>query len=171
MAWKVYGCMHGRDKGGKADPAIYGPLPVKVWVKRPGEKRPRVKKAKVKAESRGRFDKDDQDRKAVQYARWLAARDGVALPEGSITTVWAEVLLPSGKIQLRPSCVMFNGAFPRVRIDIPNWNFVAREPVETVDPLPARDEMDSMFERGFRLILQAEGFTVPIMGDNFQMVA
>lgn len=173
MAWKVIGQMPGWDKSGKM-PAIYGPLPVKVWVKVAGEKKHRVSKAKAST-SRGIFDKTDQGRKAVEYARWLATRDGIVLPEGGGGTPRFEpVMVPGRKSpELRVSAVVFShpykqerrGPLPRgyyarpeptlapVTIQIPNWDFVPREPVETVDPLPARNEM--FF----------------VVGNNFQMVA
>lgn len=131
MAWKVYGFMEGQDGNPRfksRGATVYGPLPRKRWIAMPGEKRPRAKKVTM-GSTRGTFDRDEQARKGIEYARWLASRDGIALPEGSACAIWADVTLPTGKTQMRVSCVMFYGKPDKVRIDIPNWNFIPAEPI------------------------------------------
>lgn len=127
MAWKVYGFMEGHGEGTKRSPYVYGPLPRKRWIKAPGDKKRRL--AVTNGTKAALFTKEDQARKGIEYARWLAARDGIALPAGAVTACTAEVKLLDGKIQKRISCVTFGTYAPRVRIDIPNWNFVPLAPV------------------------------------------
>jgi hypothetical protein len=137
MAWKVYGFMEGRDAVGKC-PALYGPLPRKRWIPAPGDKKRRVAvsngfKAPI-------FDKADQARKAVEYARWLAARDDKALPvDATVSAIWDSVTLPTGKLQSRVRAVSFAGRPAGFIIDIPNWDFIPAAPVFEVDPEYFRD--------------------------------
>jgi hypothetical protein len=140
MAWKVYGFMEGQDGNPRfksRGATVYGPLPRKRWVPTKGDKKRRI--AVTNAFKVAPFDKDDQARKGIEYARWLAARDGVALPDGSVVACWAHVTLPTGKLQSRISCVTFGTGLPRVRIDIPNWDFVPVEPVMEIDHQYFRD--------------------------------
>jgi hypothetical protein len=162
MAWKVFGFMNGRDKSGKI-PAIFGPLPCKRWIDA-GEKTPKVKAAKP-AFGKGVFDKADQERKAVEYARWLARRDGKALPEGSACAIWATVTIPNQrKLENRVSAVMFHAKRENAvaykaayvaseRIDIPNWDFVPSEPVEEM--VSGKEAFDALLQDGWSILLKA----------------
>src|SRR5258708_4271179 len=118
MAWKVYGFMEGQDGNPRfksRGATVYGPLPRKRWVRDIPHKRHKVKHKATNGSTRSTFDRDEQARKGIEYARWLAARDGVALPDGSVCACWASIYLPSGKVQSRVSCVTFGASLPRVR--------------------------------------------------------
>ena len=141
MAWKVYGFMEGQDGNPRfksRGATVYGPLPRKRWVRDIPHKRHRVKKLAM-GSTRGTFDKAEQMRKAIEYAQWLALRDRIALPEGSVCAIWANVTLPTGKMQSRVSCVMFYGKPDKVRIDIPNWSWIPAEPVLEINTNYFRD--------------------------------
>lgn len=93
MAWKVYGASAGngysRDAGGE----VYGPLPLKLWIRVPGEKyriRHKVTPAHVEPRDKDRDRKIDE-RRAKQYALWLAQRDGLAIPCGECRVEWAGI--------------------------------------------------------------------------------
>lgn len=143
MAWKVYGFMEGHGDGTKHSPYVYGPLPCKRWIKAPGDKKRRI--AVTNGTKAAIWSRDDQARKGIEYARWLAARDGITLPDGTITPCWATVDLPTGKTQARISCVTFGTNTPRVRIDIPNWNFVPRAPVLEINADYFSDMLSAAF--------------------------
>lgn len=69
MAWQFYGFIEHYG--------IHGPLPRKRWLARKGER------YKLTRKSPGpRPCSPAADAQAEAYARWLAARDGVAIPEG-----------------------------------------------------------------------------------------
>jgi len=139
MAWKVVGFLHPRATSKDTPKKMqYGPLPAKRWYPAKGEKKPRMPKAKTGG-NRGIFDKAEQGRKAVEYALWLAKRDGIELPGGSPVACWAGVTLPTGKYQPRVSCVTFGNSLPRVRIDIPNWDWIPAEPVMGINEDYFRD--------------------------------
>ena len=89
----------------------------------------------------------DTNEKAEEYARWLAARDGIDLSAAQTANVeYGRCAAGS-----RPMAVAFMAETPdqayrnryltRVpatpitpvaRIELPNWDFVADEPVETI---------------------------------------
>ena len=60
----------------------------------------------------------DQERQAIDYARWLAARDGVAL-SGDGRVEWSHVTI-DGKRAKRARVVHFGAQ----SVWIPNWDFV-----------------------------------------------
>lgn len=139
MAWKVYGFMEGRDADKKRGiTALYGPLTRKRWIAMPGEKRPRSKKVAM-GSTRGLFDKAEQGRKGVEYARWIAARDGKAITDGNTCVMWANVTLPSGKHQSRIKAVSFAGQAGGWLIEIPNWDFIPVEPLLEINDDHFRD--------------------------------
>ena len=86
----------------------------------------------------------DTNEKAEEYARWLAARDGIDLSAAPT----AKVEYGNCAAGSRPMAVVFMAetpdqayrnryltrepATPIARIELPNWSFVADEPVETV---------------------------------------
>jgi hypothetical protein len=135
MAWKVYGFMEGHTTGRTT---VYGPLPRKRWINEPGDKKRRVS-GRSNPFKQAFWDRDEQARKAIEYALWLAKRDGVELPGGHPIVVWAGVTLPTGKYQPRVSCVTFGNSLPRVRIDIPNWDWIPAEPVMQINDDYFRD--------------------------------
>ena len=57
--------------------------------------------------------------KAIQYCRWLAERDGIALPSGRVCVDGTEINV-NGKREFRAQSVRFG----TVTIAIPNWDFV-----------------------------------------------
>ncbi len=71
---------------------------------------------------RGRRNRDSQEHRAVEYARWLAQRDGATLPsaEARITVAWRKA--PDGR--QRPCAVTFGA----VRIALPHWDHIERPP-------------------------------------------
>jgi hypothetical protein len=77
--WKVYEYMEGGQ--GKRAPTIYGPLPCKRWIAVKGEKRHKLSYRPRHAYV-GNAPHDDNWKaaQAVQYALWLARRDGVEIP-------------------------------------------------------------------------------------------
>lgn len=115
---------------------LYGPFVDRRWIKTPADKRHKVAKGKrTNTATRGPRSSDkDMACKAIEYARWLAARDGVALPDGDCTVCWA-LVEHAPKPENRISAVVFNGSFPRVRIDLPNWDWCPADPIEeTLSP-------------------------------------
>lgn len=65
------------------------------------------------------------DAKAIEYALWIAARDGIALPAES------KVMWDSCGRQMRPRSVIFGRGNATVSIDLPHWDYVAPAVVET----------------------------------------
>jgi hypothetical protein len=88
--WKVIGAMEGTDEYGRK-PAIYGPLPCKVWTGGT-QKRWRKIKPHVPPTSRDR-DATRGERHAIEYAEWLCKRDGREVPSHCHHThiVWNSV--------------------------------------------------------------------------------
>ncbi len=137
MAWKITGFMHPTGLT-REFRNLHGPLPVKVWVRVAGEKIARFRNRPTNGLVRGPFDENDQARKAIEYARWLAARDGKVLPEeGSVSALWAAVYVPGkSKPERRVYAVSFSSRKHRESgwlIQIPNWDWTPRQPVEIVD--------------------------------------
>jgi hypothetical protein len=135
MAWHVYGAMHGRDAR-KGFPIIYGPLPIKRWVPSPTDRKHRVKRG-AKDSATGRASvKEYTAERAEPYARWLAQRDGVAVPDGCKgAPVWSSVGV-AGKLRPEPRvrAVEFRALRAAwssetvgpvlVTIAIPHWDWV-----------------------------------------------
>lgn len=68
--------------------------------------------------------------KAVQYARWLAARDRIDLPAGAVRVDWQAC-----SAGMRPFAVVFGKGAGHVAILLPHWSYVAPEAV-AVELLP-----------------------------------
>lgn len=72
--------------------------------------------------------------RAIQYATWLASRDGIALPDDSkVKVLWESS--PAGE---RPRFVVWSA--PKsdpVSIALPHWDYVAPDIIETVDEAQA----------------------------------
>lgn len=136
MAWIVYGFMHGHGEGTKRSPIVYGPLPRKRWVAMPGERKHRVKRGGDALTGRASV-KDYTAERADLYARWLAQRDGVTIPDRCKgLPVWSSVIVPDkARPEPRVCAVVFRalangysstetaGPDP-VTINIPNWDWV-----------------------------------------------
>jgi hypothetical protein len=117
MAWKVIGFhnaigdCHGKGYKEGYRAVFFGPHPRKMWVKVQGERKPRKIASKSALTGRGTFDKADQERKACEYARWLARRDGVALPGDAKNPAygkcfWNTAYLGKGKaIPIQPNAL------------------------------------------------------------------
>lgn len=132
MAWIVYASLHGRDAT-KHSPAVYGPLPCKRWIAAPGERKHRVKRGAKDSLSGRATVKEYTAERAELYARWLAQRDGVTIPERCRgIAVWSPLKVAGTP---RVCAVAFralaNGysstetAGPAlVTIAIPNWDWV-----------------------------------------------
>lgn len=91
MTWKVYGCLNfstGYSRRGE----IYGPLPCKRWV--PDGKKYRVRH-RVRAAYVSALDKDARrkrdERRALEYARWIARRDGLTIPALKTKVIWCGI--------------------------------------------------------------------------------
>jgi hypothetical protein len=101
MAWQVYGAMHGRDAR-KGFPIVYGPLPCKRWEAAPSDRKYRVKRGATESLSGRASVKEYTAERAELYARWLAQRDGVAIPAGcKVAVCWSSVDVP-GKARPEP---------------------------------------------------------------------
>lgn len=147
MTWQVYGVMHGRD----ADPkrhvaAIYGPLPRKRWVPSPIDRKHRVKREKESLSGRATVKEYTAERAEI-YARWLAQRDGLTVPDRCRgIAVWSSVGVP-GKPRPEPRvCAVVFRALANgysstethgpalLTIAIPNWDWVPVMTEETDAP-------------------------------------
>jgi hypothetical protein len=134
MVWQVYGAMHGRDAR-KGFPVIYGPLPCKRWLPMPGERKHRVKRGGDSITGRAGV-KDYTAERADLYARWLAQRDGLTVPDACKgLPVWSSVIVP-GKLRPEPRvcAVVFRALRTAwssethgealLTIAIPHWDWV-----------------------------------------------
>lgn len=139
--WIVYGFM-------QAD--VQGPLPKKRWVKHPSDpKRHKLARRPTGPRPQGPSVEDQAER----YARWLAARDGIAIPADTIARAqYAGVDVPDGKgrtrHQSRPFMVQFCKAAPAARwgerrvgdamvtIELPNWDWVPEMTEQNESPRP-----------------------------------
>jgi len=78
--WKVIGAMEGTDEYGRM-PAIYGPLPCKVWTGPHAVKgrkiKPHVPSLRPDRDTARKID----ERRAHEYAEWLCRRDGREIPD------------------------------------------------------------------------------------------
>ena len=60
--------------------------------------------------------------KAILYARWLAEKDALPLPDHpDISTDWAHVLLRDGTKEERVRTVTFHGARYSLSVHLPGW--------------------------------------------------
>jgi hypothetical protein len=97
--------------------------------------KPRRLKAHV-GNGRGEFWRDRAEHQAVEYARWIAARDGKVLPIDLKPIVeW----LPfrntyTRKMEQRVTSVLFRDRTDRVEIALPNWDWCPAPPVEEIIP-------------------------------------
>ncbi len=85
MAWQFYDYMEVKEVNTRyhRDKPVYGPLPVKRWVPSPSDKRHRVSYKAPKA-----FTGNAKTGcRAVEYAQWLAARDGIVIPQDATPSV------------------------------------------------------------------------------------
>ncbi|WP_315743125.1 hypothetical protein [Bradyrhizobium sp. SZCCHNR1075] len=150
MAWQFIGFMNGRDevkgtyrkgtiKGGT--PAIYGPLPIKRWIKRIGERKWRMtyRPSKlVTAAKDGLRAKEVTSRMAGEYAQWLAKRNGITIPADAVPqVVWSQV--GNDPKDVRVSAVNYHekghGRWGHstkhiLTIDIPHWDWTPADPIE-----------------------------------------
>jgi hypothetical protein len=116
--WKFTGILSDRQRELSK---IHGPMPVKHWVK--DGKRHRVSSKPTNGLKKIARDKSEDSRLAVEYAIWLAARDGITLPEESYGR--AEFAYVDAAKQSRPCSVRFG----TVTIALPNFNWVPSDPV------------------------------------------
>jgi hypothetical protein len=142
------------------DLPVYGPLPRKIWIKSPLDKKPRkVKAEKPKAERTAEDATLWNGRRALEYAHWLAARDGKTIPK-AVTEIdpyrrargaaprfkvedydapgealWQWLDIPGGRRERRFYRVVFKGT-ETLEIEIPHWDFIPQAPVETVEMHP-----------------------------------
>jgi hypothetical protein len=140
VMWKVYDYMEGQDGNPRFQsrcPTVYGPLPRKRWVPVKGE-RYKVKHKVTNGSAKVGSGKDYTAAKAVQYAEWLARRDGVVIPENSEgVALWSSVPVPNkAKPEPRVYAVNFyqkRSHWHRKReglgealltVTIPNWDWV-----------------------------------------------
>lgn len=142
MAWLVYGAMDSNGYSRYVGGEVYGPLPHKRWIKKPGEKYKLAYHFKVAP-----IVKDAtayNERKAVDCARWLSHRDGTEGQQTAKTRCeWSGVTDPAGKWRKRIQAVEF-GRMERkrvqygpranqwryedqwtctLRVEIPHWDF------------------------------------------------
>lgn len=74
MGWKVYGYMEPGNH------YTHGPLPRKRWVKEKTDKRCKLAYRWHYSQRGGEDDAAFNERRAIAYAQWLAARDGLTIP-------------------------------------------------------------------------------------------
>jgi hypothetical protein len=133
MAWQVYGAMDGQDGNSRFQsrmPTIYGPLPVKRWVKSATDKRHKLS-YKFSFKRSGSEDANEYNsRRATEYARWLAKRDGISLPENRAVKVIRPPVTRTANTRRRISAVYFGD----VCIPIPHWDWEPIEPQEEIIP-------------------------------------
>ena len=156
MSWHFYDFMepYGYSRGGE----VHGPLPVKRWIK--SSKDPKQHKLKYKFHYSQRASESAEsynERRAVAYARWLAQRDGVAIPDDADAQVVRSGFESAAKVHKTRNAPVF---CPRIRavefgrsqktygdrsgrnsqftaaltIEIPHWDWEPREPVEELLP-------------------------------------
>jgi hypothetical protein len=64
------------------------------------------------------------EKKAIQYARWLAERDKMPLPEHADTAIeWAEPIMRDGTKAERVKSVTFTGERYAVTVNLPGWDY------------------------------------------------
>lgn len=110
------------------------------------KRKPRARSTLV-ATPRPRDSKAHASAQAVEYAKWLAARDRIALPDGFIVgrVLWANVLRDDGKLEPRPFRVTLGTMVessnkarlifsPAAEIDLPNWDWQPAPPVDLSEP-------------------------------------
>ena len=161
MAWQVFDFMHPEGSGKTS--GLAGPLPRKRWVKQPTDKRHKLGYRFKYSRTAGTETADEMnERHAIEYARWLARRDGIEIPPGTVARAdWSGVTDAAGKWRRRVEAVEFGrvreewkivgtGRSRRgettkhwacaSRIEIPSWDWQPAEPVEEILPLdPVRD--------------------------------
>lgn len=136
--WKVTGFMNGDD--GNAHKSVYGPLPVKHWVNVKGEKRHKVRHRPSNGFARSGSAKEYTEQRAVLYAEWLAARDGLAVPEDcNGVAVWGvsdEGSKRVRSVEWRKRANIWGrdtrGA-ALLTVNIPHWDWVPKVTEETVE--------------------------------------
>jgi hypothetical protein len=159
--WKVIGHFdasadtrkHAKGRDGKPGSdweVVFGPHPRKAWVG------PHVvkgfKRRKAAAATRACVPAS-VSMQAETYARWLAARDGIVIPAGATRARAAVVpftthrVRSSGRpvVEDRVLAVLFyipGIGEPAVRIELPNWDFDPRDPVEEIVDDAATDDSD-----------------------------
>jgi len=157
MSWKIVGHLNasGQTHAVRLPGAtrttyveVYGPHPRKLWVGPHRVKGYRPHKPTLGPRPSG----PTVAYQAEVYARWLAARDSVAIPEDCVAKIITTELVsehrvtPSGrpKREERVTSVAFHKARESrhgtiehatestVTIYLPNWDFDPREPVEEI---------------------------------------
>jgi hypothetical protein len=105
-------------------------MPLKRWIadgKRHKLHYRAPKRPKVTPTTDSQFE-----RKAADYARWLAKRDGIVLPNTySVSVIWSGVSANNAsRWERRIRAVTFG----TVTIDLPNWDFIPESLAES-EPL------------------------------------
>ncbi len=124
--WKFYDAFAGGSVGYKE---TEGPMPCKRWIA--DGKRHRLHYHSPKHPPRTPTTNEQFERKAAEYAEWLAKRDSVTLPEaGRVCVHWSGVCVmrpdSRGTYEKRIRAVSFGD----VTIDLPNWDFIAAPNVD-----------------------------------------
>jgi len=146
--WKVIGILSNNERAcGDVRNPVHGPMPRKVWIA--DGKRQRISRKPTNGLKSAESPLDYNTRRAALYARWLAARDGVALPDDAIASVAFDTLHVNGKRERRAREVhFFENTSTRwssqrgkliATIAIPHWDWTPAEPVEELiedDVLP-----------------------------------
>lgn len=127
MAWQFIGFMEpGTVKVGNRRVDMHGPLPVKRWNRllSLGKRHKMNYRTPRRVSKLAAGGKSDYERRAIEYCRWLAARDGVAI---------GNVGRPQWYGKHIQMVAFFDKQNGRVTIEIPNWDFEPVEPIETID--------------------------------------
>lgn len=149
--WKVVGHMNAGD--GRRGKVPFGPHPVKVWQ---GPHRVKGYRRRKPVSATRACAPASVNMQAETYARWLAARDGISVPAlcrvaVHMTTIESahRTMMRNGravpKVESRVMAVSFAEVSEAdrygrvvdtgrvVHIELPNWSFDPRDPVEEVD--------------------------------------
>jgi hypothetical protein len=161
MAWKIVGAMHAASDPTRHNKVQFGPHPVKVWV-RDGKRHKMDYKVPTRVTCPEGKTREVTETRAVQYALWLAKRDGTIIPTNTAKAmpVWATVTTKAGKLEHRVSAVCWhtlgNGrpvGAAVARIEIPHWDWEPEMPTEEI--IPAAEAFSALLDDGWNILLKA----------------
>jgi hypothetical protein len=128
--WKFYDAFTQRSEGYQPQ---QGPMPLKRWIadgKRHKLHYRAPKRPKVTPTTDSQFE-----RKAADYARWLAKRDGIVLPNTyNVSVIWSGVNAKRSTGRTFWDKRIRAVKFGDVTIDLPNWDFIPESLAES-EPL------------------------------------
>ena len=150
--WKVIDALpHSSPFASYSKGEMYGPLPVKTWVRDIPQKRHKLSYKTPKAHTGNgpSSAKDYTSGRAVLYAEWLAKRDVLEVPKDcKVCLCWSDVTVPAkGRREPRVYAVCWDRhtyakatgttVTRALTVAIPHWDWVPAAPCETLDLLCA----------------------------------